>query len=105
MVFTSQPLVRKWAHKAGSVWRSLAATALLGTSRHQESPSTPPDCTKERSEAGSNGEIALSRFWVSWAIAENCANEGAVSTTCAKVCDRPRTDTFAFGGALYPNAR
>ena len=70
MVFTFQPLVRKWAHKAGSVWRSLAATALLGTSKHHASFSTPPDCTKGRSEAGSKGAMAFSLFWVSRAMAE-----------------------------------
>ncbi len=105
MVFTFQPFVRKWAHKAGSVWRSLAATALLGTNRHQASSSTPPDCTSARNEAGSSGAMALSRFWVSRATAENCASVGAELTTCSKVCDLPRTDTFAFGGVLYPSAR
>jgi len=105
MVFTFQPLVRKCAHNAGRVWRSLAATALLGTKRHHASSSTPPDCTKGRSEAGSSGAMALSRFWVSRATAEKWAKPGAESTTCSKVCDLPRTETLAFGGELYPSAR
>jgi hypothetical protein len=54
----------------------------------------------ERNETGSRGAMALSRFWVSRAMAENWAKEGAELTTCSKVCDLPRLKTVALGGVL-----
>ena len=76
MLFTSQPLVRKWAHIAGSNWRTLAAAALFFMIKHQESPSIGPACKLARSMGGTSGSTALSLLLESCVNAAKRANVG-----------------------------
>ncbi len=58
MCCTSHPLLRKWAAKAGSNWRNLAAAVGEGTCTLQVLPSIGPACTLARSPGGTQGHDA-----------------------------------------------
>ena len=100
IVCTFHPLVLKCAQSDGKSWRSFAAMALLGTKMHQESLSTPPDCTRLRIETGKSGRIAFKRFCPSRASAWSCERDVALSRICVTDCVLPRMTKLDFGTAL-----
>ncbi len=66
----------------GSIWRNLAAAALLSSSRHQDGPSIGPATTESRSPAGSDGAIACRRALESRPSSARRANVGESMLAC-----------------------
>ena len=82
---SAQPLERRWASSAGSNWRTLAATALLSSSRHQTFPSIGPGRTLVRNVGGSKASICLNLAVDSAARADKCARVGESCVACSNV--------------------